>query len=97
VVLQKASLHGFGRVSCAGEEICLPLGNPAAMSLKWDLGQWLCAPLFRAVCPFPTAYISAGMNGNFSKKDRLLKKMEIMDLFEKPGPFAFQGCAGTGV
>ena len=52
VVFQKASLHGFSRVSCTGEEGCLPLGNPAAMSPKWDLGQWLCAPLFRAVCPF---------------------------------------------
>jgi hypothetical protein len=77
VVLQKASLDGFSRMSCAGEEKFLPSGNPAAMSPKWDLGQWLCAPLFRAVCPFPTAYISAGMNVNFNKKDRLLKKMEI--------------------
>jgi len=78
VVFQKASLHGLSRVSCAGEERCFPLGNPAAMSPKEDLGQWLCAPPFRAVCLFPTLYISAGMNENFNKKDRFFKNQETM-------------------
>jgi len=65
---QQDVLHGGGDM----------LTVSAAMSPKWDLGQWLCAPLFRAVCPFPTAYISAGMNMNFSKKRSFIEKKEIM-------------------
>jgi hypothetical protein len=31
-------------------------GNPAAISRSLlDLGQWLCAPYFRMVCPFQAA------------------------------------------
>jgi hypothetical protein len=37
-------------VLCYGDPINQS-GNPAAISSEsWDLGQWLCVPLFRGVC-----------------------------------------------
>jgi len=33
-------------------------GNPAAVSSEyWDLGQWLCVPLFRVVCLYLIFFI----------------------------------------
>ena len=75
VVFQKTSWDGFGRVSYKGAEKCFSSGNPAAMSSKRDLGQWLCAPPFRAVCPFPTVYISAGVSKNLNKNRDFFSKL----------------------
>ena len=55
-------------------------GNPAAVSSEyWDLGQWLCVPLFRVVCLYLT-YISDICGENLNKKITRLAEVQLIGI-----------------
>jgi len=57
-------------------------GNPAAVSSEyWDLGRWLCVPLFRVVCLYLTfIFISVICSENLNKIERnFIKQSESND------------------